>query len=96
MADRWRLAVASLVILVICAPLADAAALFDLHHLTWIEICLLVALPPFVSLGISGISIAPSSTRPHSRQGDLLGIAVGLVSLWTLAAAGTAGVIALY
>jgi hypothetical protein len=83
-ANRTRLAVAALLVLVIGMPCADSVAWFDPHHLTWGQGFLLVALPPLVSLVLAVVSVIPSRTRPHSSQGDLLGVAVGSLSFWAL------------
>jgi len=66
-------------------PCAYSAVWIDLHHLTWGQVFLLVALPPLVSLVLAVVSVIPSRTRPHSNQGDLLGVAVGSLSFWALA-----------
>lgn len=84
MANRTRLAVAALLVLAIGTPFADGAVWFGPHQLEWGQVFLLVALPPLVSLALAMISVMPSRTRSHSSRGDLLGVAVGAISFWTL------------
>jgi len=82
--NRNRLAVAALVAFVLGIPLAYLTAWADLSSLSWSQLYLLVTLPPLVSLAFAGMSVVPSRTRPHSSQGDLLGVAVGSLSLWAV------------
>ena len=84
MANRIHLAVAALVVFVVGLPFAYVAVWVDLGNLSWSQLYLLVSLPPVVSLALAGMSVIPSRTRPHSSQGDLLGVAVGSLSLWAL------------
>jgi len=86
MASRTRLAVVALLVLVIGIPVTYAATWLDIRHLSWGQATLLVALPPLISMSLAGASVVPSRTRPHTSQGDLLGVAVGSISFWTLVA----------
>jgi ABC-type transport system involved in cytochrome c biogenesis permease subunit len=85
MAVRTRLAVMALLVLVIGVPATYLAVWIDEGRIPWSDLYLLVAIPPLVSMTLAGVSVVPSRTRPHSIQGDLLGVAVGSVSIWMLA-----------
>ena len=74
----------ALAVVVIGIPIAAGVAWMDQRHLTWGEVAVIVAVPPLLSMLCAGASVIPSRTRPHSTEGDVLGIAVGSVSFWTL------------
>jgi hypothetical protein len=76
--------VAAVLVLVVGAPFAYVTAWANLSTLSWAQLYLLVSIPPLASLALAGLSVIPSRTRPHSNQGDLLGVAVGSLSLWAL------------
>ncbi len=86
MAIRRGLALLALLVLAVGVPVAYGAAFMDAHHLTFGTRCLLVSLPPLVALGLSGISIVPSRTVPHSTRGDVVSVFVGSASFWLLLA----------
>ncbi len=84
MAIRRRVAVVALLVFAVGVPFADGTAFMDLRHLDFGQLCLLVLIPPVVALVLSGISIAPSRTLPHSTRGDVVSVLVGLGSFWSL------------
>ena len=86
MAIRRGLALLALLVLAVGVPVAYGAAMMDVHHLTFRALCLLVSLPPLVALGLSGISMVPSRTVPHSTRGDVISVFVGSASFWLLLA----------
>ena len=86
MGNRRHLVRLSVGVLVVGVPLSYLAALGGADRLSWLQLYLLVSIPPLVSAVLAGFALVPSRSRPHSNRDDWLGGAVGSVSIWVLLA----------
>lgn len=80
MHSRMTLVVIALLVLVVGVPISYLLAWDTPRPSTNTEFLLLVC-PALLSLAMAGIAVIPGRSRIGSRQGDWLGLVVGVVSL---------------